>query len=171
LKILFLDHYGVMNLAGPGFIRTWDGKPTADELHGRAMFEPFDPGAVDVLNRVLDTTGAEIVVSSDWKRSATLESMSVFYQLQNIKKPPIDFTPWLPGHPTYHQQRAMEIKRWLADHPEVTHWVAVDDLHMGVVANNIERAWGLRNFVWTENIQMGIKDPNIVNSMMTYLVC
>ena len=171
MKLLFLDHYGVMSLASPGFIRTWDGKPTVVELHGRTLWEPFDPGAVAALNHILGKTGAEIVVSRDWKLSATLESMSQFYQKQKIMRSPVDFTPWLPGYPTYHQQRAMEIRTWLASHPEVTNWVAVDDMHMGISANNMERSWGLSNFVWTENIQMGIKEPNIIESIMEYLGC
>lgn len=38
---------------------------------------------------------------------------------------------------------------WLDLHPEITHWVAVDDLYMGT--------W-LDNFAWAKRVDLGIKD-------------
>ena len=35
--------------------------------------DDFDSKAVKLLNRILDETGAEIVVSSDWRNWSTLE--------------------------------------------------------------------------------------------------
>jgi len=158
-----------MSLAASGFIRTWCSQPSGDELHGRRLFEPFDPVAVNVLNDILQKTDAEIVVSSDWKRHVTVEEMGDFYISQGINKRPFDFTPWLTGYPTYHQQRAAEIHNWLETCPEITIWAAVDDLHMGIIANNTHRSWGLANFVWTENIQTGITEPTIIKAILKYL--
>lgn len=168
MRILFLDHYGVMCLATPGFTRSWNSGPTVDELLGRRLFEPFNPAAVAVLNDILLQTNAEIIVSSDWKCRSTVDDMGLFYLQQGIIKPPLDFTSWLPGYSTYHEQRATEINYWL-DHHNFSTWAAVDDLHMGITVNNLVRSWGLENFVWTEDIQAGITNPTVIHDILRYL--
>jgi hypothetical protein len=154
MKLLFLDHYGVMCLGKPGIIRSETSQPTADEFAdtGITVFSDFDSDAVSILNSLWDSIGFEIVISSDWKRHTTLDGMCAFYQRQGIKKMPRAYTDWLPGHTTYHKQRATEINTWLDQHPEITHWAAVDDLYMG--------SW-LTNFVWAKNIHLGIKDKTV----------
>jgi hypothetical protein len=78
--------------------------------------------------------------------------MCEFYHKQGIEKMPLAYTAWLPGAPTYHEQRAGEIRTWLDQHPEITHWCAVDDLYMAT--------W-LTNFAWAKHVDQGIKDPLI----------
>ena len=136
--------------------------PTADEFTdtGITFFSDFDPDAVSVLNDIIALTGAEIVVSSDWKRETTLSGMCEFYQKQGIKKMPLAYTDWLPGAPTYHEQRAGEINSWLDQHPGITHWVAVDDLYMGT--------W-LTNFAWAKNVHLGIKDVTVKTQIINLI--
>ena len=96
--------------------------PTSDEFSNTALdngMHDFDPVAVNVLNQLLHTTGAEIVVSSDWKLRVALDQMSEFYHAQGVSKPPIAYTAWLPSHSSYHSQRAHEIADWLEQHPAV----------------------------------------------------
>jgi hypothetical protein len=133
--------------------------PTSDEFAdtGITFFSNFDPDAVAVLNNIIQQTGAEIVISSDWKRETTLSGMCEFYQQQGIKKMPLAYTDWLPGAVTYHEQRAGEIRTWLDQHPETTHWAAVDDLYMGT--------W-LTNFAWAKNVHHGIKDPTVQKQIL-----
>jgi hypothetical protein len=151
MKVLFLDHYGVLCLSKNSVTRTELSMPTSDEFAdtGITFFSDFDSDAVAVLNDIIELTGAEIVISSDWKRETTLSGMCEFYQQQGIKKMPLAYTDWLPGAATYHEQRAGEIRTWLDQHPETTHWAAVDDLYMGT--------W-LTNFAWAKNVHHGIKD-------------
>jgi len=159
MKVLFLDHYGVMCLSPREITRTELSMPTPDEFidTGIEVFSDFDPDAVTILNSILDTTGCEIVVSSDWKRGVTVDYMSEFYQQQGVGKSPIDFTDWLPDYPTYHQQRATEINTWRSQHPEISHWVAVDDLYMGT--------W-LDNFAWSKRVHLGIKDTTVQEQIL-----
>ena len=154
MKVLFLDHYGVLCLSPKPVTRTELSLPTEDEFvdTGITFFSDFDPAAVAVLNDIIQRTGAEIVISSDWKRETTLSGMCEFYQKQGIEKMPLDYTAWLPGADTYHEQRAGEINAWLDQHPEITHWCAVDDLYMAT--------W-LTNFAWAKNVHLGINDPLI----------
>jgi len=162
LKVLFLDHYGVMCLNSREITRSELDMPTADEFVDTdiKVFSSFDAGAVTVLNSILDATQCEIVVSSDWKRGVTVDYMSEFYQQQGIKKSPIDFTDWLPGYPSYHQQRATEINTWLEAHADVESWVAVDDLYMGT--------W-LDNFAWAKHVHLGIKDATVQQQILGFL--
>ena len=162
MKVLFLDHYGVLCLGKPGIVRSETSEPTADEFFdtGITVFSDFDTHAVSTLNSLLDSVDFEIVISSDWKRHATLDGMCEFYQRQGIKKMPLAYTDWLPGASTYHEQRAGEINSWLTQHPEITHWAAVDDLYMGT--------W-LTNFVWAKDIHLGLTDLKVKQQILKYL--
>jgi len=160
MKVLFLDHYGVLSLSKQPVTRTELSMISRDELNDATLFDDFDKDAVNILNDIIDLTGAEIVVSSDWKRHATLDGMCEFYQKQGIKKMPLAYTDWLPGAPTYHEQRATEISIWLAQHPEITHWAAVDDLYMGT--------W-LTNFAWAKNVHLGIKDVTVQTQIINLI--
>jgi hypothetical protein len=85
---------------------------------------------------------------------------------------PEDF-PWYRPH-DLEQSRSLEILQYLKDHPEITHWVAVDDLHMGVhveasTYGAFDRDWGLTNFVWTPQSVEGIKQSGVKQKILNYL--
>lgn len=202
MKVIFLDNDGVICLANNWGSRSkkqdkWGGMKLS--MRGREIpleyrFDNFDQKAVKVLNSILEETDAEIVVSSDWRFHATLEELGEYYESQGINKRPIDVTekfhyrdwveegfikphgefPW-SRMDDLEQQRHFEIKRWLRDHPEVTHWVAIDDLFMGVHVENstygpFDREWGLENFVWTPRDWEGIKQSGIKDKVLKFLL-
>jgi hypothetical protein len=199
MKVIFLDNDGVICLSSNWGSRhkkqdKWGGKKLSMDITSipvECRFDNFDKKAVKVLNQILETTGAEIVVSSDWRLHGTLEELGEYYTSQGIIKKPIGFTEvfhytnWLdegrvPSDFEWNrtdgreQERHFEIKDWLKSHPEVTHWVAVDDLHMGIhVANSsygpFDRDWGLENFVWTPRDWEGIKQSGIKDKIIKYL--
>ena len=134
-----------------------------------------------MLNEILEETGAEIVVSSDWKLHATLEELGVYYESQGIIKKPIALTPniqnckdiestiiWSPRWES-EQIRTIEIKQYLHDHPEVTHWVSVDDLKMGKIGEPWKDEWAIDNFVLTPKSNEGIKQSGIKEKILKYL--
>jgi hypothetical protein len=197
MKIIFLDHDGVICLDNNWGSRRkkqnkWDGMKLSMDRKGIPVeyrFDNFDWKAVSVLNEILDETDAEIVVSSDWKHWATVEEMGEYYEMQGIKKKPIDFTKNL-GQCSFQdkksfqwsytydleQSRYVEITQYLMDHPEITHWVAVDDLHMGKHVENSKYGefdrddWGLTNFVWTPRCSEGIKQSGVKDKILKYLI-
>ena len=192
MKIIFLDHDGVICLS-----TEWGGRFKKQKKAGRklsqsveslpvdARFDNFNKKALVVLNEILEQTGAEIVVSSDWKRWATVEELGEYYESQGIVKKPIAFTKNLgecevpknfPWSRTYdlEQSRSLEIKQYLQDHPEITHWVAVDDLDMGIPQTHetwgeIQMDWGLTNFVLTPKGSEGIKQTGIKDKIIKFL--
>jgi hypothetical protein len=187
MKVIFLDNDGVICLysnwgsrlkkqrAIPGYddIAPWH-RPVA------ARFDNFDQKAIAVLNSLLAESGAEIVVSSDWRRKADLEEISEYYLEQGISKAPIGFTPLMRDlkypldfphsrNDELEQQRSLEILHWLGEHPEVTHWVAVDDLDMADAVRTYSRGWGLSNFVWTPLDTEGIKQTGKAQKILEFL--
>jgi len=159
-------------------------------------FDDFDQKAVKVLNEILEETDAEIVVSSDWRLYATIEELGDYYESQGIIKRPYSITEvfnygdWLeegfvpPNDGVFpwsrfderEQERYFEIMRWLSHNPSVTHWVAIDDLHMGkeVTASSYgpftREEWGLQNFVWTPRDWEGIKQSGIKDKILKFLM-
>ena len=195
MKVIFLDNDGVICLA-----ENWGSRRKKQIKEGRSMgtsvrelpihlrLDNFDNKAVKVLNKILETTGAEIVVSSDWRFHGTLEELGEYYILQGIMKKPIatteifkDIFPkeWstLRFRADLELERYMEIDNWLKNHPEVTHWVAVDDLDMSVdflgdrfsSADGSDEKPGLTNFVHTPRSWEGIKQSGVKEKIIKFL--
>ena len=107
--------------------------------------------------------------------------MGDYYESQGIIKRPIDFTGNVIDSEkiTWHRAwdlegtRSLEIKEWLGNHPEVTHWVAVDDLNMAKIGLDssvqFEHEWGLDNFVLTPRDNEGIKQCGIKEKIIAFL--
>jgi hypothetical protein len=190
MKVVFLDNDGVICLPknwGSRFKKTKAYSNVVFGLDGNIpvefRFDNFDKKAIKVLNEILTETGAEIVVSSDWRHHATLEEMGEYYTSQGIIKKPIGLTPktedidskwWsrFKNQALLEDERVIEIRYWLEHHPEVTHWVAVDDLNLGVyepISGDIFNEDGLINFVHTRKLNEGIKQTGIKDKILNFL--
>jgi hypothetical protein len=185
MKVIILDHDGVICLdenwgsSAKRKFKYFKKNPEASKLFAdlpiEVRFDGFDKKSVKVLNRILEATGAEIVVSSDWRKEATLEEMGDYYISQGISKRPIAFTPRLAlFDPTtaslfewkwwYDRIRIIEINEWLKNN-EVEAWVSVDDLNMSKAAHSEN---GLDFFVlmerpYNEGIKQTGKEQEIIN--------
>jgi len=196
MKVIFLDNDGVICLSNNwgGRSKKWakyrSANPESSKLLSEAptdvRFDDFDNKAIKILNEILEETGAEIVVSSDWRFHATLEELGEYYTSQGISKKPIGFTkklgecdqpenfPW-SRHWDLEQSRSLEILQYLKDHPEVTNWVAVDDLNMGIPQTHETWGemtmddWGLTNFVLTPKSSEGIKQTGLKEKILNKL--
>ena len=191
MKVIFLDNDGVTCLSNNwgGRKKKWakyrsanpDTSPNLKDATVEVRFDDFDQKAIKILNQVIEETGAEIVVSSDWKLHANLEELGDYYEAQGIIKRPIALTPNL-GQCTWYNDmvwiwsprwdlemtRVIEIKQYLHDHPEITHWVSVDDLNMGKNGESW-KDWGLENFVLTPRSNEGIKQSGVKEKLIKYL--
>jgi hypothetical protein len=193
MRCIFLDHDGVICLSNNwgGRSKKWskyrseNPESSSDKRDApvEVRFDDFDEKAVRILNKILEETGAEIVVSSDWKRWANVEEMGEYYESKGIIKKPIALTPdlgdcnwenpereswvWSPRW-DLEMSRVVEIRQYLHDHPEITHWVAIDDLHLGKTDESWKN-WGLTNFVLTPRSNEGIKQSGIKEKVIKYL--
>ena len=143
MKILFLDHQGVMRL-DPVCWPT--GKP---ELHD------FDKDAVKNINDIISETDCEIVVSSDWKLWVDLSEMQSFYRRQGLIKTPIGYTPdkssEIKSQDDLARLRMEEITLWLENNKDVSTWAAIDDLDL----RKLER------FVFIEDVKIGMTKDSL----------
>ena len=197
MKVVFLDNDGVVCLHNNWGTRNKKRQKAGvskntpySELPVDLKFDTLDQKAVRILNEILEESGAEYVVSSDWRFHATLEELGDYYLSQGVVKRPLDTTEifkdlfpkeWasLRFRADLELERSMEIQNWLEKHPEVTHWVAVDDLDMSVEflskhfsnANSESDAKpGLANFVLTPKSTEGIKQNGIKEKILNYLL-
>jgi hypothetical protein len=186
MKVIFLDFDGVMCLA-----EQWGGRAkkmirykkefpgsTEDDMPAWIKLDNFDFKATKVLNSILLHNDVEIVVSSDWKLFATLKELQDMFHKYGVIKSPIDTTPNLVSYQSksqftqyeLQQWRIKEIKTWLSNHPEVTNWVAVDDMDLGEKFSPISgnSNGGLTNFILTKQY-IGIKQPGIKEKILKFL--
>jgi hypothetical protein len=163
MKIIFLDIDGVICLSrewGSRMrkIKRWEleggeGNPPVD-----IRLDDFNKIAVNVLNDIILTSGVDIVISSDWRLYATLDEMKDLFHQYGVIKGPIDFTPELQNVTKRSDIRVDEINLWLSNHPEVTNWVAIDDMDLS----------DLDNFVKCRERE-GLKQCNISSKILKFL--
>ena len=129
-KILFLDIDGVLNTK---WWYTQMDRNTPRDKYGYA----FDPRAVANLKKIVEETGADIVMSSSWK-SMGLSQMKEMWSVRNLPGNIIDITPDYLSESLLNSdlnndevlyERGCEIKGWLSLHKdEAIHYAILDDM-------------------------------------------
>lgn len=130
--IIFLDIDGVLNSSE--FVQAIGDKWTMDEV---------DPKAVERLNKIVEATGAEAVISSTWRRIHSLGFIKRVISNAGGKVSVIDDTPKLGG------LRGGEIQKWLDENPGHDKFVILDDnSDMEPLSNFLVQTtwdWGLQD--------------------------
>lgn len=104
MKVLFLDIDGVCNCQ---FTAQRSG-----------YFIGIDPYMALLVGRIVEATGAKIVLSSSWRYNEESKE-----EVRKRVMPFIDVTPMSKGLAT----RGREIRQWLEAHPEVEKYAILDD--------------------------------------------
>ena len=125
-RIIFLDIDGVL---AP--IRRWD------------RYGDLDRACIQVLNDIVASSGADIVVSSTWRHGKTVAELQAVLDAEGLAGRVVDKTPSdIRG-----AYRGDEIAAWLAEHP-VAGFVIIDDhADMGELRSHLvltEPGYGLR---------------------------
>lgn len=122
LRVLFLDIDGVLNSSS--YFRREVG-----EADGRCMaaYEntQLDPLAIERLNRVIDVTNAEVVISSAWRIGNRIGAIQRAMRDRGFRHRLYCKTPVLLGGEGL---RNNEIQKWLDDNQPVERFAIVDDL-------------------------------------------
>jgi len=105
MKILFLDLDGVIcttSCYGRGTDNKWGTYR-------------FDSKCVSTLNFIIQETGCEIILSSDWRFHYTLQEIREIFEHNGVIKGPIGFTPRSKTYTGNNLEngRSDEIKMWL----------------------------------------------------------
>lgn len=128
MKIIFLDIDGVLSL--------YNNKPNkrVEIKPGLTIPYVWDEQPCLIFNEILKETGAEIVLSSDWRKSYRLYEMRLILEGNSINGDrlisytPIDRKLRYASDPlTLGLGRSQEINNWLGLHG-TKNWVAIDDL-------------------------------------------
>jgi len=173
MKAIFLDNDGVMCLSTEWGgrdkkIKKWKlqnpecpGYVNDKSIPAWVRMDSFNAKAVKVLNEILEKTGAEIIVSSDWKLHCTLEQLQEMFLKYGVIKAPIATTPnhILKSMDELESTRVAEIEDWLSQNPQVDKWVAIDDLDLSA----------LGNFVHTKRMKEGLKQCGIKEQVLKLL--
>lgn len=119
-KIIFLDVDGVLNSQE-------DFLSLSHEELSEMPCEVFDR-PLKLLKQIIDKTGAKVVISSSW-RMTLFSGTAVLYnklinKLGEFNIKPISVTPMLSGE---NKQRGDEIRAWLENNSDVTHFIILDD--------------------------------------------
>jgi hypothetical protein len=110
-KVVFLDIDGVMN-----HVRTRAGP-------GGGLRAMLEPASVALLNRVVEATGAVVVVSSSWRLVLSLDALRAAFAAAGCVAEIVDVTPALDA-----SRRELEIAAWLAAQAEPpARFVILDD--------------------------------------------
>lgn len=113
MKIIFLDIDGVLCTFR-----------SHEAFNGRGLMQHLDPVGCRMVDRLCRETGAQIVISSTWRKHHDRQSMIAILQNAGFERP--DFhEDWMT--PSGGWRRGDEIKKWLDDHPGVERYVILDD--------------------------------------------
>ena len=138
MNIVFLDIDGVLN------------NFSLIQRHG---FDYIDSSMVIRLGRIIDRTGAEIVLSSYWRLDPKDRSV-VDHSLGEHGMSVMDVTPRLSG------PRANEIRQWLGENRDVVRYAILDD--------DDEAGIGMEHSFFQTDPEVGIT-AEIANSSILHL--
>lgn len=119
--IIFLDFDGVI---GAG--RVWAQNETKRWTSPAGW---LDPALVARLNRLVRRAGADVVLSTSWRKYLTPRSTVAVLRACGFTGRVIGATEVM-GEGIEHRHR--EVERWLRERPAVTRWVAVDDCEIAL---------------------------------------
>lgn len=119
MKIVFLDIDGVLNVYSQG-----------RDKYGDLFHQHF----MDNLKRIIDETGAKIVISSSWRHDG-FQVMQDMWKHRGLAGEVIDITPDCQfvvddmGMRQYYDEvsRGDEIQAWLDSHDNIDTYVIIDD--------------------------------------------
>lgn len=163
--ILFLDIDGVLATHKQYMMnrkKFWDKNEIAKDLR---IPYPFDPKCVKIFNEILDATGADIVLSSDWREHWNLNDLDLIFKFNGVNKSPIDITTnEVASFGNQTMNRAFQIGEYI-ERKNITNYVVIDDLNVGKymsITNDEDK------FVLTDDFE-GIKKLSIKSKIINIL--
>jgi hypothetical protein len=165
MKIIFLDIDGVLSTHKQYMMnkkKFWDKNPVAKELK---IPYPFDPKCVKIFNEVLDETGSEIVLSSDWKQHWNISDLDRIFKFNGVNKSPIDLTTNdVVSFGNIVRNRAYQIGDYIQKN-NLTNYVVIDDLNISSFMSITDDQ---DKFVLTDDFE-GIKKLSLKNKIIKIL--
>lgn len=135
MKALFLDIDGVLNANNVDadvdhslLLRVHGQMKRFRRDDVRKRLRWLLPSAVARVNRILDASGAKLVISSTWREHHTQDELQTLLGARGLTHQIFSMTPViLPKHFLEDVPRGDEIGAWLQSHPEVSRFAILDD--------------------------------------------
>lgn len=126
MKVIFLDIDGVLNNG------RWNNQQVArrveqGDFEFRSEADMICPEAVQHLNRIIEATGALVVISSSWRGCFPMPLIEVSLRDRGFKGAVIGCTGMNGVHEGMTQKRGEEIMDWVKAVGHVESFVAIDD--------------------------------------------
>lgn len=122
MKVLFLDFDGVLN--SHKFITHQANHTNQSIVSMRDPKTMIDPEAVKILNKIIEATGAKVVISSSWRHLHEWEELQEMLIARGFEGEVIGQTP---DAAVSGPDRGHEIQEWLDAHLDVESFVIIDD--------------------------------------------
>ena len=87
------------------------------------MYYDWDEKDVNNLKRLIHTCKADVVISSDWKRTKSLEDLKLLFQIHGLDTYITDIAPY-----EMFSSKWEDIKSYLNNYPDIGSYVIIDDL-------------------------------------------
>ncbi len=123
MKVIFLDFDGVLNSEEYSRLRNIMGAKDSGSFMHRSSGQ-VDPVAVARLNRIVESTGAAVCISSTWRRLHIIGELNAILRERGFAGRVVGATPWL------NKPRGLEIQDWLdleGQRHDVEAFVILDD--------------------------------------------
>lgn len=114
MKVIFLDVDGVLN----------NDFTTTRTKQGAEFVDDY---LIERLKRLIDATGATVIMSSSWRYGRTCKAHHDDFVelLEKLESHGVHVEDYTPTMNTAH--KSVEIKQYLQDHPEIEKFVVLDD--------------------------------------------
>ena len=86
-------------------------------------------GCVQQINRLVNETGARVILSSSWRQDNSLEAMNKFFKDNGITFEIADYTITLPGD--IFEVRGQEIQDYINSHG-IKNYLVIDDMRVNI---------------------------------------
>jgi HAD domain in Swiss Army Knife RNA repair proteins len=164
MKVIFLDLDGVLATTKEFHMNEKKFKSKNAWANDLDVRYPFNPGAVAIFNQILDETGWDVVLSSDWKYHWDLDQLDTIFLANGVKKSPIDVThsrTIVENRSNLEEDRAYQILSWVKDNnPE--DFVVFDDLKLG----ELLEAQGFNNHFFLCKSEEGLKQTSLKDKIL-----
>ena len=136
-KVIFLDIDGVLQPCSNQYRFDHDMYQTRQDMAEKfqddryleldrydvaAVCYDWDEKAVGCLKELIFHSKAEIVISSDWKRTRDIEDMRLLFKIHRLDGYITDMTPF-----EQFSSKADDIREYLKSHPDIGSYVVIDD--------------------------------------------
>jgi hypothetical protein len=139
-KIIFLDIDGVLNFQSHYESKEFNEQVKKDMTDNLEAFKSeINPEAVERINRLCKETGAEVVLSSSWRRNMSIDGIQKIMNYCGATFKIIDRTPligtargfeieeWLSNKGFSHIHWSIEEQRQVMDRSGIDNYVIIDD--------------------------------------------